>query len=217
MSYILDALRKADSDRERGAVPGIHTQPVPAIANSDDDPRAAPVLVWTLIGVSALLAALVGWLWLGRERSAEPPRPAAVAFAPAVATPPAPAPVASTAPAAKVEVPPVVSHAAPPAVRRPAPAEPARGPAVAKAAAKASGTDSRIYAVSELPESIRRELPQVAVGGSMYSEHPASRFLVINGQVFHEGEKLAPELWLDQIRLKAAVLRYKDYRYTLLF
>ena len=38
--------------------------------------------------------------------------------------------------------------------------------------------------------------------------------LIINGQVFHEGDKLAPELVLEQIKLKAAVLRYKGYRYS---
>ena len=30
MSYILDALRRADAERERGAVPGLHSQPVAA-------------------------------------------------------------------------------------------------------------------------------------------------------------------------------------------
>ena len=32
MSYILDALRRADAERERGAVPGLHAQPVPPVS-----------------------------------------------------------------------------------------------------------------------------------------------------------------------------------------
>jgi len=47
----------------------------------------------------------------------------------------------------------------------------------------------------------------------MYSENAASRMLIINGQVFHEGDKISGELVLEQIKLKAAVLAYKGYRY----
>ena len=48
----------------------------------------------------------------------------------------------------------------------------------------------------------------------MYSEHAASRMLIINGQVFHERDKLAPNLTLVQIRLKTAVLDFRGYRYS---
>jgi general secretion pathway protein B len=37
--------------------------------------------------------------------------------------------------------------------------------------------------------------------------------LIVNGQVFHEGDTLAPGLSLEQINLKSAVLKLKGYRY----
>ncbi|MEO7152322.1 MAG: hypothetical protein ABIX46_11525, partial [Burkholderiaceae bacterium] len=63
MSYILDALRRADADRERerGAVPGLHAQPLAPAATLVPRPRAA-----IATGALALLvtAAAVGWaLW----------------------------------------------------------------------------------------------------------------------------------------------------------
>lgn len=70
-------------------------------------------------------------------------------------------------------------------------------------------------AFSELPENIRRELPQLVIGGAMYSQTPANRMLILNGQVFHEGDKVAGELVLEQIKLKSAVLAYKGYRYNI--
>jgi general secretion pathway protein B len=82
-------------------------------------------------------------------------------------------------------------------------------------AASAPTTDARIYAINELPEDVRRTLPRLTVGGSIYSENAASRFLIINGQIFHEGDELAPELRLEHIKLKSAVLRYKAYRYSI--
>jgi general secretion pathway protein B len=39
--------------------------------------------------------------------------------------------------------------------------------------------------------------------------------LIINGQVFHERDKLSPKLTLVQIKLKAAVLEFKGYRYSI--
>ena len=38
--------------------------------------------------------------------------------------------------------------------------------------------------------------------------------LIINGEVFREGEKPAPDLQLEQIRAKSAVLNFKGLRYS---
>ena len=67
----------------------------------------------------------------------------------------------------------------------------------------------------ELPRTVQRALPTLLIGGSVYSKDAASRFLMVNGQVLHEGDKLAPDLMLESIRLKAAVFKYKNYRYEL--
>ncbi len=83
------------------------------------------------------------------------------------------------------------------------------------ALAKESG--ARIYTPAELPEEIRRELPKIAIGGSSYSGDAASRMVMINGQVFHEGDRLAPDLQLERIRLKSAVFAYKGWRYEVAF
>ena len=71
--------------------------------------------------------------------------------------------------------------------------------------------------LAELPEEIRRDLPKLVIGGSSYSGDAASRMVMINGQVFHEGDRLAPDLVLERIRLKSAVLAFKGWRYEVLF
>ena len=48
MSYILDALRKADAERERGNVPGIHAQPT--IGGSAPTATPGTRLPWPWIG-----------------------------------------------------------------------------------------------------------------------------------------------------------------------
>jgi general secretion pathway protein B len=117
-----------------------------------------------------------------------------------------------------------VQATAPPAPRpRPAPtttvaAKPAAAATTAPAPLPAaSKPDERIYAASELPDDIRRQLPALAVGGSMYSPTPKDRLVIINGQVLHEGDLISPDLMVERIRLKTAVLAFKGYRYTLPF
>ena len=75
------------------------------------------------------------------------------------------------------------------------------------------GGDARIYALRDLPEEIRRTLPNVAVGGSTYSTDRASRMLMINGQIFHEGDVVSNGLVLQQIKPRGAVFSFKGFRY----
>jgi len=217
LSYILDALRKADSDRERGAVPGIHAQSIPVLTGDASASRAPRLLLWAVIALAVLLAVLLAWQWLGRDAAPEPV--SATAPPPVPAPMPMAVPVAVPMPAPPRPEPPTATTIAPPLPRpTPAPRPAPASAAVAKApASKPGAADSRVYAQNELPDTIRRELPQIVVGGSIYSDNAANRFLIINGQVFHEGDKLAPELFLDQIKLKAAVLRFKGYRYGITY
>jgi general secretion pathway protein B len=219
MSYILDALRKADAERDRGNVPGIHAQPSFGDARPGGTPaksRTAITIAFVAFAAAVVVVALValgGFLpWFFMSRSA-PPASAAVAPAPApVAVAPAPV-VPSIAP--PIEAPkPRVEPA--PVTRKPKPVAPPASPAVAPGA-KPAATAERVYALAELPDEIRRQLPNLAVGGSMYSTKPADRILIINGQVLHEGDAIAPGLVLQQIRLKAALLSFKDHRFTIAF
>ena len=236
MSYILDALKRADSERERERedVPGLHSKTDVWVA--PDEVRAAPskshAAVWAL-AVAGLVVSL-GLLWFLLMR----PTPAAPAPAAVVVTPPA----VVLAPPAVTAVPPAVV-AAPPAVvvppvviapaPAPAPATPTASPtvtaapkskpptpmlaapaaAIAPKSVAAAASEPRVYTLSELPDEVRAGLPALVVGGAMYSQTPASRMLIVNGQLYREGDTVAPGLVLEQIKLKSAVLKVKGVRY----
>jgi len=233
MSYILDALRRADAERERGTVPSLHTQQFGVLPGDDEAPSRPRLLVGAVVVLALALAAVIAWLFFGGSEPAPKPTPQTVATAPAVVAPPVaapavpalpamPAPAASAAPA----VTPATAHRPPsspmaaapaarpaptprPAVRRePAPTTPATTPGTAPG-------DDRIYSLSELPEAIRRELPKIAYGGGSYSPDKTSRMAFLNGQVFHEGDTIAPGLVLRQVRQKGAILSYKGYRFEI--
>ena len=109
-----------------------------------------------------------------------------------------------------------MAKTAPDARRAPAPAKRA-GADTTAAPGAAPAAEPRVHAQAELPEDIRRDLPKLVIGGSSYSGDAASRMVMINGQVFHEGDRLGPDLVLERIRLKSAVLAFKGWRYEVLF
>lgn len=218
MSYILDALRRADAERERGTVPSLHAQST--LSTSTDGPQRAAGrrMLGVVAALSLALLASIAWQFMGREPArealdsniaAQVPQSSPVIHAttptpPAVPAPPVPAP------AARTSLPPVPAMA--PAAVSPVKQAPVRSTA---SPAPAASANIRIPTQDELPADIRSQVPKLVVGGSIYSESAASRFLILNGQIFHENDKVMPELVLEQIKLKSAVLRYRDQRFSI--
>jgi general secretion pathway protein B len=96
----------------------------------------------------------------------------------------------------------------------------ARKPASAQVASSplpATAASNRVLSVNELPADVQRELPKLAISGGVYSDNPAQRMLIVNGQVLGEGAEPAPGVLLEQIRAKTAVLRYRGYRYAVAY
>ena len=279
MSYILDALKKAESERHLGELPGLHTQPavpMPALAAKPTWQRPG---VWA--GATAILTVLVliGWQWSERVAQSGPrltgPVSAAVVAAPpaelagnptANAVPPVPEVIlhrqgsaavgAAAGPAgtlADLPVPPPLPKAPPVAVVVASAASAVPVPvAAAKSASSARAQQvtadrqvatspppvvplpksasaapninaatpvdlTRLPTLAQLPDALQHELPPLAVGGSMYSDNPADRMLLIDKRLFHEGDEVAPGLVIETLLPKAAVLRYKGNRFRLVF
>jgi general secretion pathway protein B len=89
--------------------------------------------------------------------------------------------------------------------------------AAAAPAAASPAADNRVYRIDELPDDVRRRVPALTIGGSRYSPDPGKRFLVVNGRVLREQDPVTPEVRLDEIGLRSAVLRIGNYRYGISF
>ena len=58
------------------------------------------------------------------------------------------------------------------------------------------------------------DAPKLVISGGVYSTNPAQRMLIVNGQVFNEGSEVGPGVVLEQIKPKAAVLKFRSSSYT---
>jgi general secretion pathway protein B len=232
VSLILDALRKADAERERGSVPSLHSHPVvPLAAEAPPQPRARATGLWTAIGVVLALSAVAAWLMVGRETPSSPP---VLATAPAQPSAPATAgtsaaPPEAVSPSASVPVtpPPAIApgNAAPVAEPAPwpqpderkAPRPETKGEAPVPVLGNVPPAEPQVYSREQLPPDLRAQLPQFTIGGSIYSPNPSGRSLIVNGQLFREKDRLTQDLSLEEIKLKAAVFSFRGYRFEVLF
>ncbi len=207
MSLILDALRKAEAERQRGAAPGLQNVAAPPPLRPGARRRGGALGAALALGL-LVVGALVAWRMLPA-----PPSPPVVAAAPAATAQPAvPTPaVTATAPVPTPPAPlPLVVSAPPtaPVATEPTPPSPTRPQAAP--AAPVAPILTQVRRLADLPPEQRRELPPLAVGGSVWSEQASARFVVLDGQVLREGDAAAPGLVLVKLAPRSATLRWRD-------
>lgn len=216
MSYILEALKKAEAERQLGATPTIHATTLEAAA-----PRTSGVrkpLVAVLGGMAVVIVVLGVVVW--RQASAPAVTPVAaqpvVAAAP-VRTPPI-APRAAPTVATPQPAPVVTATPTPPApAARPESVSPPPARVAAASAPAPKPAEEPAQALNDLPEPIRRAIPTYTMDGYMYSANPADRMVLIDKVLRREGEEVAPGLVLEKLLPKGAVFSFRGYRYRVAF
>jgi general secretion pathway protein B len=229
MSYILEALKKAQAERQLGSAPTLHAPSLRTADTASPAARFSKPLLLSVVGMAALIGVLLVLVLRAPSAPAEVPTLATVAASPA----PAPAsalPIAQSAappavaavtplPAPVADLPPSVANLArnsAPEARPQQQSQPtvAAAPAVAATPAKvATAPEEPVVNLRDLPEPIQRSIPPVTVGGYIYSKNAADRLLLVDKILRHEGEELAPGLLLEKLQPKEAVFNFKGYRY----
>ena len=238
MSFILDALKKSETDRQR--------QGGPALFEVKVAPPRSALPPWALAIAVLFVAnlALVGWLLLRHT-------PAAAGAAPPVTAAAAPPATASAPPAAAPTVTPGVvpgsggalsapaaQSAAAPSLARSASPEPAldANEAAPGAAGQATspddyapaaeapppgnpgrvkrGTDSGVPLYQQLATSPNSQLPQLRLDLHAYAERADDRWVMINMHKLHEGESLEG-VRVERITPEGAVLSWQGSQFLL--
>jgi len=241
MSYILDALKKAE--RERGIAQ------VPTLATVHELRAAPQVRKWIIPGVLVLAAAAAVWFLVsisGRhvatesapamESGSAAPARAPEAAAPETAALETAGPSAGasiSAPKALVPAPAVDSRKSPPRVTEqtrvledPRPAQTPRPAAVARPIwdqpevmqsrpAPGDFDDETPAANPEKPMSLREAVARMSMTMHMFSEMKGERLVFINGRKYVEGEAVEGRYLLEQITAEGAVLSYGSERAVL--
>lgn len=192
MSYILDALRKSDQQRQRGTAPTLLTAP-PSLMET----RQPRVVVYWVLGAILLGAGIaIGWLypWQHATSSAK----TTVRTLPQTDSPQAdsrprhvPAPIAPA--------PRQASREPQAALRAPAPIEVA--------------PESVVVAQRDLPLLIQRALPELQISMHAYSAQPEARLVRVNDKLLREGDSAAAGVRLEKITPDGMIFSYRNYRF----
>lgn len=226
MSFILDALKKSDSERQRQAGPALFEVRSAA-------PRGGLPLWALVLGVllAVNLVALGWYVW----RS---PAPAAGRANALPATPAAQRPVERSAPPARAAAAPggeAVRAAAPRA--RPAPVlppRPATTPGITPADESANPADYEealpagtgvstpprrdagiVPTLDQLPPAFRGQLPSLHLDMHVYATRAADRFVFLNLQRLHEGEATRDGVRVEEITPAGVILDFRGTRFQL--
>jgi general secretion pathway protein B len=208
VSFILDALRKSEHDRQRTAAPSLSQVPLAAARQE--------LPAWALALIAFLAIAVLGlggawWRGLGPSQTS----------------------LANRVPAPRTETPlqlPAVTSSAPTAAQRSLPAPPSRPLAAAAEGQSRSVDDARAATARPAPDPVSDAVtvssasalaaegiavPPLHLQLHAYSQRPADRFVFINGTRYVEGDRLAEGPQLVTIEPNGAVLSQQGRRFLL--
>jgi hypothetical protein len=240
MSFILDALKKSESDRQRQSGPALYEVKVA--------PPRSGLPPWAIAVVILLAVNLVVGMWLllrhpgARAASATEVAPATapaaqvsapvipvaaapVAVAPLAAPAPGPAAVVTSAPAGA----PLAGAQTPPAALMPPASDGGRGDSLtpedyAPAAEPATssfgghvrrGTASGVPLYQDAALTPGTNIPQLRLDLHAYAARPQDRWVMINMHKMHEGDTTPEGVRLDSITPDGAVLSYHGSSFLL--
>lgn len=238
MSYILEALKKSEQQRELGRVPGITS------VHENTAKSASGKWLWLIVAILLLNAGLlVLLLWPDSEpepvttsapiREPAQPRRDRPAVAPLVSQPPVlenPAPrVPQAARIAPLPAPPVAAPVktettAKPVLQEPAmaaavlPAQPqVKQPQVEQAPRPAVKADAPALPVwPQIPTHLFQQLSgNLRLDVHVFSDQPQKSFVLINMRKYRQGEKLQEGPQLDEITAEGVILSFSGQRFRL--
>ena len=217
MSFILDALKKSEIERQRQTVPGLM------------DARAAQrrnrLPLWAVALAVLLAINLLVLAFVLMRKSAPPAAPAARQMeappAASVDAPPAPAHFSplDAAPVYAPEIPVAAAGAAAVPLSPTARVSPAHSahrpdPVLSDAGANAD-IQEVLPTINEISLSGAQALPELHLDVHVFATNPADRFVYINMRKYHEGAALQEGPVLERIRRDGVVLNYQGLRFIL--
>ena len=205
MSYILDALKK--SEEERRKLEEQQRTPYSSVAGSKIPSRKKKIVPALILSSFMLLTVLImGTSWWFVKRP--PIEKVSLPAAPGAETAPAElrAEQSAAQPAAPTELEIVNDRPVP----LPAPTISANEPLPKAAALSVEDDPDKVPLLSELPFSTRSMLPEMKFRGHAYSSTPEDRMIMINSAVVREGDRVAPDLILEEITETGLVMKYRE-------
>lgn len=218
MSYILDALKKSDQERQQGASPNLHSTHGPIIGqrrNSSSIFKQQPFLL--VSGGVVLLCAFLGIFFFLQHRffseqdATKTPDTALLSTVPQTATTTSLTQVAnqdsekngtSSQKVAVIEKNKVAFSTT---------GDESTPDPPTSITAKAAQTS--VPLLEDLPAALQKEIPHLKFAGHTYSKKPSQRIIIINGKILREGDMITPSTFLQEITWEGVTIESNSVRF----
>jgi general secretion pathway protein B len=193
MSYILDALKKSDQQRNLGTPPTLQFAQVSIPAQKRPSLFYYGLLAVVLLGAGVAIGLLRPWQAEQMPAGTEP--------------------IAQGSPAKNPQQTAPSTMSASPDVSGDTAHEITAAPVQQKPDYPATNAQQQPISFDGLPVRIQREIPDMAVQLHAYSTKPGESLVYVNSKRLREGESVMPGLTLEQITPDGMIFSYKGYRF----
>lgn len=210
MSYILDALKKSDRERQRGRAPGLNSIHEPYHPSPEDRSNRQQVkYIFTAIGI-ILLISIPAMTWYSMKDFTNPAPSVKIEETEATNTKPE-IEVLSSAPS--TPPPSQITAGSKKSILMQDQINPPQEEEIA--ASPPSQKSSEIPDIGSLPVSIQTTIPELNLSGHTYSENPTQRLIIINDTILREGDKLDNTIKLIEITWTGVVLEHSGRQFAI--
>jgi general secretion pathway protein B len=211
MSFILDALRKSETERQRGIGPSFSD------VKSTARGRRIPIL-WIGVGLLLLINVVaLGVLLVRRSDSAQavaPPTPVAPVAAPTAGAQPARASLPATSAAVASPLPAAAAPSAGVAENEGA-EQTVPEPLLDRPQLSNYASDARLPTMNDVIMQGRARLPELHLDMHVFVQAPDQRFVSINSHKLREGMQIEEGLRVERITPDGVVLNDRGLRFLL--
>ncbi|MGB3211238.1 MAG: general secretion pathway protein GspB, partial [Desulforhopalus sp.] len=221
MSYILDALKKSDRERQQGNAPSLYTLhgPAPSLRNSSRLKQYHIILL--IFGMLILLFICFGLLFFQyRHFFVEKPQTIATETALSSAKPQAAQPTTTAQPLDRVVMPSETPAARPSAIDN---NKTTLSVAVKQDTKEDISTPSTVIEpeplrkplpyLQDLSPALQAQIPSLKFAGHTFAENSSQRMIIVNGTILKEGATIAPKTRLVEITWDGVTVEYDGTRF----
>lgn len=224
MSYILDALKKSDQERQQGVPPHLHSDHGYPPSFNDSSRYSHRLVIGGIVAISLLLGG--GGVYLFNQFQ----QPVQLPTAKVMPTPPPSTPKLEVQQPETVPEPVVTVIDTPPETLETL-TSPVKIPRDKSkilftpyadteveqeyTLAKPPDPPSPLPLLKELPASLRTQIPRFSFAGHTYSQDPDQRMIIINNNISREGDRIDLNTRLKEITWEGVIIDFKGIQFRI--
>jgi general secretion pathway protein B len=221
MSYILDALKKSDQERQQGASPNLYSTHGPIIGQRRDSASLFKRQPFLLISSGLVLFCIVLAIFFFRQHrffskqdSTKTPDAVLLSTEPRTTTTAPRTQVAPQETETNELISPQVTIIEDDEVVFSISTDKGTFEPSADAAPETTQTSVAFLPfLEDLPDALRTKLPPLKFAGHTYAKKPSQRIIIINGKILREGDMIAPSTYLREITWEGVTIESNNIRF----